>query len=141
MWRSLNNFLASFGTYRDLSPDLRVRRQVNRTLRHRPLLTSDEWHKTFWQGQNVSPALSKFVYTHLQNYSGLTWGRVQPGDRWVEDLHIPLVCWFDWQSDFCQAFADHFKVSLDPSFDWSKLPTVDAFISFLNHAILSVNRS
>lgn len=139
MWQKLKNLLASFSTYADLSPDLRQRRQVNRFLRDRPALTPDEWFEQFWEPLEISQAVTDFVYLSLQNYSGLEWARVQPSDHLVKDLHLVLVCWFDWEISFCEDFFCCFGVELGLEVD--NFQTVEDLVIFLDHQLLSVNHS
>jgi hypothetical protein len=141
MWRSLKNFLLSFWTYQDMSPDLRVRRQVKRKLRDRPLLDLTEWHEKFWQPLGVSNQVSEFVYGRFAAYSGLEWGRVVPCDRLIDDLRFPLVCWFDWQTALTDDFLAQFSVDLGIDFDPDDFITVEELVVFLNHSVLSVNHS
>lgn len=141
MWRSLKHVFYSLWTYSDLSPDLRVRRNVNKALRLRPALSATEWHQKFWQPLNVPRQISDFVYTQMQQYSGLEFGRVQPHDRLNEDLHLHLVCWFDWELAFYQAFFDCFEIDLSAQFNLDTLTTVEEFVLHLNYQLLSVKRS
>lgn len=141
MWRSLKNVLLSFRTYSDLSPDLRLRRRINRSLHPRPLLKSGEWHQTYWQPHDVSRALSDFIYYHLQEAAGIDIGRTQPSDRLTEDLCLPLICWFDWETSFSEAFLTQFGIDLPP--DWAIPPqtTLKDWLLYLNQQILSVKHS
>lgn len=141
MWRSLRNIFYSFGTYSDLSPDLGVRRRVGKALRNRPLLTPVEWYQTFWQPFGVSGQVSDFVYNHFQEYSGLEFGRVCPGDRLEEDLHLTLICWFDWELSFYEDFLTTFGVDLGCHFTTTTFLTLEEFVLFLNRQVLSVNHS
>ncbi len=139
MWRSLKNFFYSLWTYSDLSPDLRVRRSVKRFLRRRSLLNTREWYECFWQPANIPKSISDFVYIQMSQYSGLEFGRVLPTDRLNEDLHLALICWFDWELSFCQDFSDSFGVDLSDGFDPDTLSTVQDLVLFLKHQLLSVN--
>ena len=141
MWRSLKNIVRSFWTYSDLSPDLRVRRHVNRVLQNRSCLNIVEWHQIFWQPLDISRQISEFVYQQMQEYSGLEFGRVQPSDRLIEDLKLPLTCWFDWELFFCDAFWENFGIELGESFSIESLKTMEDLMLFLNRQLLSVNRS
>jgi len=141
MWRSLKNFFYSLWTYSDLSPDLRMRRRVNKALRNRPSLTAVEWHQTFWQSYEVAQAISDFVYQEMQEYSGVEFGRVRPSDRLNEDLHLPLICWFDWELSFCENFLSTFGIDLEMGFDADEFTTVKDLVLFLNRQLLSVNHS
>ncbi len=112
MWRSLKNLVTSFSTYSDLSPDLKMRRRVNQQLRDRPNLSAEEWHKTFWQPLNISQEISNFVYSFMQTYSGLEFGRTQPDDHLEQDLYLSLICWFDWQITLEEDFYHCFGIKL-----------------------------
>ncbi|NJP10295.1 MAG: hypothetical protein HC866_13150 [Leptolyngbyaceae cyanobacterium RU_5_1] len=142
MWRSLKNLFYSLKTYADLSPDLQMRRYVNRVLRdRRPSLSASQWYEKFWQPLDVSKPISDFVYTHMQDYSGLDFSKAYPSDRLNEDLHLPLVCWFDWQLSLCQDFWDCFGVDLSDRFNPEALFTVQELVLFLNYQLLSINHS
>lgn len=140
MWRSLINFFYSLWTYSELSPDLRLRRRVNKALWSRSNLSATEWFQTYWQPLAVPRAISDFVYTQMQSYSGLEFGRVQPSDRLNEDLHLSLICWFDWEVSFCDAFFQAFEVNLELEFNPDEFDTVSDLVLFLNRQILSINR-
>lgn len=140
MWRSLINFFYSLWTYSDLSPDLHLRRRVNKTLRSRTSLSATGWFQTYWQPLSVARSISDFVYTQMQTHSGLEFGRVQPGDRLHEDLHLSLVCWFNWETTFCVTFAETFGTDLEPDFNPDNFYTVADLVLFLNRQILSTNR-
>jgi hypothetical protein len=141
MWRSLKNLFLSFWTYQDLSPDLRVRRRVKRWLGKRPLLDQTSWHEKFWQPLGVSRQVSAFVYSRFPDYSGLEWGRIQPGDRLIEDLRFPLVCWFDWQTALQEDFLSQFGMELNPTCDPDSLATVEELVVCLNQSLLPINQS
>lgn len=136
MWRSLKNFFYSLWTYSDLSPDTRLRRRVNRALRNRPQLNATDWHTTYWQPVGVARSISDFVYSQMELYSGLTFGRVQPDDRFNDDLHLGLVCWFDWELDFCEDFWATFSIDLTPQFNPNHFDTVKDLMLFLNQQVL-----
>lgn len=141
MWRRLKNIFFSFSTYPDLSPDVRTKQRINQFLRHRPALSAQQWFEQFWQPLGVSRQVTDFVYTHMQTYSGLEFARVQPKDRLNEDLHLPLVCWFDWEISLYDDFLNSFGIDLSQQFDPNQLSTVEDFVVFLNHQLLSVNHS
>lgn len=126
MWQSVVNYVQSLRTYRDLSPDMRIRRQVNARLRDRPKLPLNTWLKLFpeIEGTPLSPVLLSFLYQQLQDCSGLDVGRIRPSDRLIEDLQLPLVCWFDWPNQLCDEFLKHFQVDISFEFDESLLETV-----------------
>jgi hypothetical protein len=137
MWQRLKNLFFSLRTYTDLSPDLRMRRRVNRSLGDRARLSASEWFQTFWQPLGICPVLSQFIYSRFQDYTGLTWGRVQPSDRLFSDLGIPLVCWFDWENTLMQDMQATFGVNLKESFDPTAFETVYELVVFLNQQVLT----
>jgi hypothetical protein len=139
MWRSLKNFFYSLWTYADLSPNLAVRRRVKKNLRTRPLLNPGEWHQKFWQSQDISRKISDFVYTQLQHHSGLELGRVCPSDRLNEDLHLAVICWFDWELSFCEAFLATFGIDLGDRFNLDDLSTIEDLVIFLNQQLFLIN--
>lgn len=141
MWQRLKNLFLSFQTYGDLSPDFNTRRQVNRWLRDRSALSANEWYKHFWQPRRISPAIASFVYIYLEKYSGLKTARILPGDRLEEDLHLTLVCWFDWHFTLCEDFEQQLGVSIDDYLELQNLSTIEEFMMFLNRQMFSVNHS
>ncbi|MEX0270504.1 hypothetical protein AB3R30_15275 [Leptolyngbyaceae cyanobacterium UHCC 1019] len=139
MWHLLKNFFYSLRTYPDLSPDLRMRQRVNQILSDRPPLNPEDWHQKFWQSLNITQSVSYFVYQHLPNYSGLDCGRIRPSDRLQEDLHLSLVCWFDWQQSLRQDFFTQFKIDLGEETDLETLSTIEDFIVFLDRQLTPIN--
>lgn len=139
MWRRLKNLYDSLDTYADMSPDLVLRMRINQTLRGRPSRTVDEWYKSFWQPREVSEKVAAFVYDRMEEYSGLHFANVLPKDRLNEDLHLALVCWFDWELSLCEEFGCKFGVDITENFDISALSTVEELVVFLNQQWLSVN--
>lgn len=142
MWYWLKNFFYSLRTYPVISPDLRVRQQVNRSLCRRPEMKPREWFESFYQPQGVAYRIVKFAYTRLGHYSGLGFGRVLPTDRLQEDLHWYHVCWFDWEMSLCDDFYREFGVDL--SLDLEQLhgadvTTVGDLVKFLNQKVQDVN--
>lgn len=139
MWRRLKNIFHSLSSYADLSPDLQTRQRVNRFLRHRHSLSSTEWFAQFWQDRDVHHQVADFAYQHLADYSGLDFSRVYPQDRLVEDLKLPLVCWFDWEFSLCNDFLEKFGIDMSDRFDSQDFVTVEDLMLFLNAQLLSVN--
>ncbi|MBF2034790.1 MAG: hypothetical protein IGR92_04740 [Leptolyngbyaceae cyanobacterium T60_A2020_046] len=140
MWQTAINLFRSLWTYRELSPDLGLRRRVNLRLRSRPRLGFEEWAGTF----NLPPSghnqrLLRFIYTQLQRGAGLDVGRIRPSDRLIDDLHLPLVCWFDWPSQLCDAFFTTFQRDILEEFDESLLDTVGDLAWFLNQKLQSMD--
>ena len=142
MWQSVINYLQSLRTYRDLSPDISIRRQVNASLQKRSKLSPEMWSGLFSEIEEddpIAPRLLIFIYTRLQDYSGLDIGRIRPSDRLIEDLQLPLVCWFDWPNQLCDDFYKTFHVDIDNEFDESLLETVGDLVCFLNRQLPSMD--
>lgn len=143
MWPKLKNLLASLRSYPSLSPDIALRRQINRQLRNRPALSAEAWYRTCWQGYPAPKPLSKdlvlFVYSRLQDYSGLELGRVRPRDRLQEDLKFPLICWFDWALAFCDDFCLTFGTDISDCFDEATFTTLADLMVFLQQNMLAMD--
>ncbi|NEP16516.1 MAG: hypothetical protein F6J97_06365 [Leptolyngbya sp. SIO4C1] len=123
-------------TYSDLSPDWRVRRQVNCWLRsHRPALSAAAWSQEFGRYAHCEPRLLSFLQQYLQRYSGIELSRVRPSDRLVEDLKFPLVCWFDWSWSLCDDFARVFNTDISDCFDETQIITVSDLLVFLSERV------
>lgn len=141
MWRPFRNLVNNLQTYRFLSPDLAVRRQVNQQLRSRPCLTPEQWLAQYWTPpvatETFSLALIRFTYECLTDYSGLTVGRFHPTDRLLEDLQFPLVCWFDWGLNLCEDFQQAFNIDITDSFDETSLVTVADLVVYLHQQLQS----
>lgn len=132
MWQRFNNLVSSLQTYDALSPDLKLRRQVNRALRHRPLLDRAQWLTSWHQVHGILYPVAEFGYEHLARYSGLEFGRVLPTDRLQEDLHWTQICWHDWELSLFDDFLQHFGVDLSDHLDSATLLTVKDLLTFLN---------
>jgi hypothetical protein len=140
MWRRLKNLWLSLTTYADLSPDLALRRQVNLALQHRPAYSLDDWYERFWQPQHISRPVVEFVYRQLPQYSGLQMEKVVPGDRLCDDLHLPLICWLDWELCLCDDFAQQLGIEVNDYLDSEQLVTVADLMGWLNQKLsLRVN--
>lgn len=135
MWQRCKNLLHSLTTYDALSPDLNLRRRVNRMLFQRPAMPLEQWFRTFYQPQGIDFAVANFAYVQLPHYSGLEFSRVLPDDRLDEDLHWTQVCWFDWEIHLCDDVHQQFGIDLIDDFDASALQTVQDLIRYLNRAI------
>ena len=133
MWRRTQNLFHSVVAHGVLSPDIFLRRQVNRKLRPRLALAQHEWFETFWQNDAISPDLVAFVYTSIPRYSGLNVARLKPGDRLEADLCWTQVCWFDWEMDLYDDFLDRFGKDISEEFDFGQLDTLDDFLHSLGH--------
>jgi len=131
MWYRLKNFFQGFRTYAVLSPDLKVRRQVLRSLRQRPLLTPEEWFDLYGRSCKISFQVIQFAYRYLGTYSGLEFGRVLPGDRLDEDLCWTRVCWFDWYLALCDDFYQEFAIDLSDEVIEAPMTTIGALLGFL----------
>lgn len=132
MWHRFKNLVFSLKTYDALSPDLKVRRQINRWLQQRPALDLEQWFQAFYQPQGISYAITAFAYEHLARYSGLDIGRILPTDRLNEDLCWTQVCWFDWQTNLYDDFWQHFGIDLSDCLDEDALLTVKDLMAFLH---------
>ena len=136
MWRKLNNWWQSIRAYPEMSPDLKLRRKINKTLRQRSAYGLHDWHKVFWEPIGIPREIATFVYLKLEAYSGLDSARLRPGDRLIDDLKLPLVCWYDWELNLCEEFYEQFGVDLMFSFDLNSLTTLKDLLLFLNQKAL-----
>ena len=106
--------LQSVRSYADLRPDFRLRSRINRTLlRHRPSMTAEIWFERFWRQRGVTLPVVCFVHRYLSDYSGLWWDRIVPSDRLQEDLHLSLVCWFDWEMTLLNDLSQEFELAIE----------------------------
>ncbi|RZM78846.1 hypothetical protein [Leptolyngbya iicbica] len=139
MWQSAINYFRSLRTYRDLSPDAGLRRRINVQLSRRPSLTLEDWSSLFSNVADgeVSNRLFAFIYAQLPVYSGLEVSQIRPGDRLIEDLQLPLVCWFDWPNQLCCDFYETFHIDISEEFDESLLETVGDLVWFLHQQLES----
>jgi hypothetical protein len=135
MWHRCKNLIHSLKTYDALSPDLKLRRRVNRVLHQRPAMQLEQWFRTFYQPEGIAFSVANFAYIQLPIYSGLEFSHVLPSDRLNEDLHWTQVCWFDWQISLCDDFHQQFGVEISDDLDEATLFTVQDLIRFLNQAI------
>lgn len=139
MWQSAINYFRSLRTYQDLSPDAGIRRRINVQLSRRPALALEDWSRLFpnmLSGQ-VSSHLLAFIYEQLPVYSGLDASRIRPSDRLIEDLQLPLVCWFDWPHQLCCDFYETFHIDISEEFDESLLETIGDLVWFLQQQLPS----
>jgi hypothetical protein len=130
-WQWLRKRWLAIASYAALSPDLHLRRQVNRSLTTRPAMTLDEWHTHFWQPRQVSKDIAAFTYDRLQSYSGLAIAHVLPSDRLERDLKFTLVCWFDWQTQLCDDFYQRFGVDISACLGYQPFVTIEDLVLFL----------
>lgn len=135
MWRRVSNFVNNLITYQTLSPDMRLRRKVNRDLCQRPYLDADQWFKAFWADQDISIATVEFVYKRFSGYSGIQFGRVLPSDRLEADLNWTEVCWFDWEFSLCEDIEAQFGFDISDRFYDQTLLTVSDLVLFLDEQI------
>ncbi len=140
MWRELNNVVLNVRTYRDLSPDLSVRSQINQGWRSRPTRNFEDWYGCFWQSLSISQDIAAFVYQQMECYSGLQFDKVTPDDRLIGDLQLPLVCWFDWEHNLCDDFCDRFGIEISDRWNIEMLHTIRDLVIFLNQQLLSIKR-
>lgn len=146
-WRSheVKNRWMALRAYSDMSPDLTLRRQINRMLCQRPAHSMDEWYQRFWRPLGIRPDVVKFVYDALTQCSGLDVGRLLPSDRMVADLQLSLICWFDWELAYMEAFWQRFDPSglildavdeAEQGCDPTTFETLHDWIVFLNQAAM-----
>jgi hypothetical protein len=132
MWHRLKNFFSSLRTYDALSPDLKVRRRVNQSLRDRPDLSLDAWYESLYKAQGIAYPVADFAYHRLKHYSGLELGRALPTDRLNEDLCWSQVCWFDWELNLADDFQQQFGIDISHCLNEVSLTTIEDLVSFLN---------
>lgn len=140
MWKKLKHIVHDIQAYSDLSPDWALRLRVNQSLHNRAALALPTWSQTFMDTYKVSYDVISFVYRRFPDYSGIDFGRVRPGDRMIEDLQFPLVCWFDWEQQLCEDFEAEFGIDLLEQLDEIALAlTVDELILILDqqYSVLS----
>ena len=135
MLRWLQHLILNLRVYPVMRPDFHQRCQVNQQLKARSALSELEWHDRFSPAKAIPQEITNFVYRHLPHYSGLTFDRVLPNDCLEKDLHLTLVCWFDWQGQLCEDFWQVFQVDISDRLDWSSLNTVEDFVLFLSHQL------
>lgn len=133
MWHRFKNIFISLKHYDLLSPDLAMRRQVNQSLRHRPLLGLGEWFESFGKPHQIAYPVVNFLYTRLESYSGIEPGRLLPSDRLEEDLHWTELCGFDWQITLCEDFMRQFNIDLTPCLEDFSPATIEDLVFLLHH--------
>ncbi|MDX2098108.1 MAG: hypothetical protein SFW36_10060 [Leptolyngbyaceae cyanobacterium bins.59] len=140
MWQQIRNRLMNFKTEADLGPDLRARRNVNRSLlQPRPALSRQELYTAHWQHRGVPQEIVDFIHTRLQSYSGLQFDRVQPTDRLEEDLKLTLVSWYDWHLAFCEELYQEYGIDMSDFLDLQTLRTLEDLVLFVNTQLLAVS--
>lgn len=142
MWQAFTNLIQGALTYWDLGPDQELRRQTNRQLRQsRPELAANAWIDSFaiLSGGRVSPRLLRFLYDRLGQYTGLAVGCIRPSDSFIDDLHMPLVCWFDWPHRLCEDFWETFQIDLGEEFDEADFQTVGDLVVYLQAQLRSMD--
>lgn len=139
MWQFAINYFRSLRTYRDLSPDVGVRRRINAQISSRPSLSLEDWSQLFPHLEKPMAArrLLAFVYRQLPIYSGLDVSKLRPSDRLIEDLQLPLICWYDWPNQLCCDFYETFQIEIGEEFDESLLETLKDLVLFLNQQLQS----
>lgn len=132
MWRRTQNLFHSVVAHGVLSPDIVLRYQVNRKLRHRLSMEANEWFEAFWQQESISHDLVTFIYQNIPRYSGLNVARLKPGDRLEADLCWTQVCWFDWEMDLYDDFLEQFGQDISEQFEFGQVGTLQDFIHCLS---------
>lgn len=139
-WQKANNYIHSVQTYQDMSPDLSMRHQVNKSLRqHRQPLSPEEWCQEFQQDSPCRAKVLLFIYRSLENHSGIEFNRVRPTDRLVDDLQFPLVCWFDWSASFCDEALEQLGIDIRDCFDETCIYTLTDLATFLETCLTKVS--
>jgi hypothetical protein len=131
MWRRFQNFIFGIKTYRDLSPDVHLRHQVNRVLGDRPSLSATEWVEQVTKTTPVSKSVASFAYAYLPIYSGLRIDKIQLGDRLIEDLRWFEVCSFEWEMALCDDFWEQFHIDLSSKLEEFHPKTISELLLFL----------
>ncbi len=132
MWQRIKNLFLSFRAYGVLSPDLRVRQQVNHRLSDRPSLTFQQWFDQHWKPLGIAPAIAQFAYARFEKYSGLSFSHVVPEDR-LEELQWTRVCWYDWEMTLCDDFLQVFGVDVSDEFEDTPIDRISDLVRLLNH--------
>jgi hypothetical protein len=132
MWHRFKNLFFSLKSYEILSPDLAVRRQVKKSLRHRPTLGMSEWFESFCKSRQVAYPVVSFLYTRLETYSGIELGKLLPSDRLEEDLRWTDLCGFDWQTILCDDFMQQFGVDMTHCIEDFSPNTIDDLVLLLH---------
>ncbi len=131
----LHNRWMDLNAYPDMRPDYKIRQQVNRSHADRPLYSAVEWHQRFWYPLGVQRLLSEFVYELLGECSGLEIGRLVPSDRLMQDLQLPLVCWFDWEMVWTEQFSSRFELDSDWILDIGEFETLEELMLALDRLL------
>ncbi len=131
----LKNRWMALSSYSDMSPDAGIRQRVNDCHSDRPLYNSVEWHQRFWYPLGVQRSLAEFVYELLAECSGLDVGQLLPSDRLIEDLQLPLVCWFDWELVWTEQFTMQFGLETIWILDIREFETLQEFVLYLNNQL------
>lgn len=131
----LHNRWMDLNAYPDMRPDYKIRQQVNRSHADRSLYSAVEWHQRFWYPLGVQRRLSEFVYELLGECSGLAVGRLLPSDRLMQDLQLPLVCWFDWEMVLTEQFMIRFELDTDWILDIGEFETLEELMLALDRRL------
>lgn len=137
MWHRLRNFIANLKTYRDLSPDLKLRRRVRRRLSDRLSLQQEQWCIAAGQASQVSYPVARFAYTYLAQYSGLDFSRVRLEDNLEQDLCWSEICWFDWRTQLSEDLLCSFGTDLSEQIEWADWETIADLLAFLTCQLTS----
>lgn len=137
MWHRLRNWFYSLRSYTALRPDLAMRRRVVRSLQRRPSLSPQEWFHTYGKSLGIAEAVVNFAAHQLEQYSGLPFGKLLPGDRLEADLHWTQVCWFDWELSFYEDVQQTFEVFLEGDLEELLEGTLGNFLVWLTKQVPS----
>lgn len=120
-----------------MRPDFRLRSRINRSfLGARSPMSAEDWFEHFWRQRGMVLPVVRFVYAHLADYSGLWWDRILPSDRLNEDLHLPLVCWFDWEMSLLDDLSNELGIAIEDPELLAQAVTVEDFLTLLNQQFL-----
>ena len=76
-------------------------------LSNRVDLSSENWGSSLGCDPNVSSEIVAFTYEFFVS-RGIPFGKVRPGDRLKDDLHLGEVLQDDWDYDLHQVFKERF---------------------------------
>jgi hypothetical protein len=137
MWHRLRNWFYSLRSYTALRPDLAMRRRVVRSLQRRPSLSPQEWFHTYGESLGIAESVVMFAAQQLEQYSGLPFGRLLPGDRLDDDLHWTQVCWFDWELSLYEDMRQTFGIPLEGDLEEVLNGTLSDFLVWLTTQLLA----
>ncbi|MGF1538043.1 MAG: hypothetical protein ACFB4J_16385 [Elainellaceae cyanobacterium] len=133
-WQQLKNAYFSASTYRDLSADLSQRRRVKTSLRERRTLSRQVWCRKLWP-EVYSTKILAFLYDRIPQYSGLSAGKLRPGDDLEQDLSWTQICEFDWDMALCDDFQAVFGYDISDSLIGAQFYTLEDLVRCLHQQV------